>query len=420
MGRKLWSTLAILSATLLALVATVSQPMPAAAASTGGSLFGLSFQAGEIVKLDPSTGQFTVLTTLPVDPSGIFPPGFFGLASDAADHKLFTVRATYNDPTFQTQLWQVVTIDSTTGATSLSPAMSQGVTVGLAFDPSSGQLFGLAGVMSSNSVVRVDPTSGAVTHIADLAGLFEGTFTFAPALHVLYLPEQNAFGQSMVTTVDVITGAISESPALTTSIIQLVYDTGSGKLFGKGAAFPSPSIFEVDPTTGVESVIGPALGFTFQGITVDPVSHNIYLTDDEFGCCGLNQFIETINDQTGVFSDSTGTVGTGQFVGILAFEGAAVTPASVRAEVQQAFASGLVQGQGVESAILSELDAATAARARGQCATAERIYSAVINTVQALSSTGHTASGSRTDQKIDPSFGSQLISDLNFLIGHCP
>ena len=435
MGVKAAARLFVFVATAAVLSAAVTwRPMPAAAASPG-TLFGLNFYAGEVAKLDPSTGQYTTFTQLPVDPSGIVPPGFYGLASDPGDHKLFTIRATYNDPTFQTQLWQVVTINTTTGATTVGPALSQSFTAGLlaewAFDPSTGDLFGVISPMVGPQVVKVDPITGVVTDVADLPGTFVSGVAFAPDRHDLFVFSQDQSNPFQVVwsvlKVDTITGNVSNSGPLSTSLSALTYDSSSGTLFGVGFSSPTNTIFRVDATSGGETPIGPALGCCVNGITVDSASHTIFLTDTEFSGSGLSQSIESVNDETGAYSVSAGPIGPGQPVFNLVFEGvAAPTPASVRAEVVQGFASGAITNQGVENALLHQLDAAAASRARGQCGAAANIYGAMIDTVRALSGGGQVASGARTSaaagvsQKIDPALAAHLISDVQYLIGHCP
>lgn len=64
---------------------------------------------------------------------------------------------------------------------------------------------------------------------------------------------------------------------------------------------------------------------------------------------------------------------------------------------------------GLDKPLLAKLKAAAAARARGQCDTAARIYQAFINQVRAQS--GH---------KIDPATADILIADAGYLVDHCP
>jgi hypothetical protein len=407
--------LLILGSLIAATVSAASvtwQALPATA-GTNGTLFGLNPAPGAVFAIDPSTGASTKLTDLPVDQTGQ-PPTFFGLASDPAHHLLFTVRAFYTDSTFTTIRWQVVTIDSRTGATAMSPALARDVPSDLAFDPSTGGLFGVSGSQAPQTVVRIDPATGAITHIADLPGQFAGRFAYAPASHTVYVPTQefvNFNVLNVVITVDTLTGAVSQSLGMTVPIDQVVYDSSSGVLFGKGGG-PPASIFRLDPTTGAQTLVAPTQGTFFQTMSIDSAAHTIYVKNDEFPPTGgsVVQSIQSVNDQTGAYTVGTGALPTDWYINTLVFEGAAaITPASVAADVRQSFASGAIQTQGLENALLAQLEAAADARARGQCGTAADIYAAVIRTLRAQS--GH---------HIDTATASQLIAELQFLIDNCP
>jgi hypothetical protein len=384
-----------------------------ATAGTNGTLFGLNPGPGAVFAIDPSTGASTKLTDLPTDPTGL-PPSFTGLASDPAHHLLFTVRAFYTDFTFTTLLMQVVTIDSNTGATTLSRALAQDVPSDLAFDPSSGGLFGVSGVQAPQSVVRIDPVSGAITHIADLPGQFAYRFAYAAATHAMYVPTQEIIGTdalNVVITVDTLTGAVSQSPGMTVPIDQVVYDSSSGVVFGKGGGFPA-SIFQLDLSTGTQTLVAPALGTFFQTMSIDSASHTIYVKNDDFPPEGgsVVQTIQSVNDQTGAYTVSTGELPSDWYINTLVFVGgASITPDSVAADVRQSFASGAIKTQGLENALLAQLAIAANARAHGQCGTAADVYAAVIKTLQAQS--GH---------QIDSATASRLITEVQFLIDHCP
>jgi ABC-type phosphate transport system substrate-binding protein len=87
----------------------------------------------------------------------------------------------------------------------------------------------------------------------------------------------------------------------------------------------------------------------------------------------------------------------------------AITPAHVRAEVIRAFDSGAIQGQGIEAAALAKLDAAADARSQGDCTTAADVYQAFINSLEAQS-----------DKKVDAALAAHLISEVEYLVAHCP
>lgn len=342
MARKVSSTMAtLLAATTAIAMATLS---PISASASSGTLFGLNPSPGAVFAIDPASGATTKLTDLPADPSGE-PPTFSGLASDAAHHLLYTIRAFYTDATFTKLQTQVVTIDSQTGATSLSPALAQDVPSDIAFDPTTGSLLGITGVQSPQSVVRVDPVSGAITHIADLpATLSTGRFAFDPAKHSMWVPIfefVNSEALNVVVTVDTATGTVSQSPGMTLSINQLLYDSSSGALFGDGG-FP-PSVYQIDTATGAQTLVAPLAGggFFFPVLSIDSSTHTIFVKNDDFSTGSDVQTIQSLNDVTGASSVSTGGLTTDFYVNTLVFEGAAaITPDSVAADVKQSFSSG--------------------------------------------------------------------------------
>jgi hypothetical protein len=397
-------------AAAMALATMAFTPLPVAAAS--GTLFGLNPAPGAVFTIDPSTGATTKLTDLPADPTGQ-PPTFNGLASDPDHHLLFTVRSFYTDSTFTTIQWQVVTIDSKTGATSLSPKLAQAVQSDLAFDPASGDLFAISGNQAPQSVVRINPASGGIAHVADLPGQFAGRFAFASTTHTLFVPTQEIVGSdvlNVVVAVDTIGGAVTQSPRMTVPISQVVHDDATGALFGEGG-FPA-SIYLIEAGTGIQTPIAPLLGsgFFFSVLTLDSSTHTIFAKNDDFSTGSDVQTIQSINDVTGAYTVSTNGFLPDFYINTLAFESApAITPASVAADVRQAFASGAIQGEGLEQAILSQLGAAAGARTRGQCGTAANIYGALINAIRAQSGL-----------KIDSATAARLITEIQVLIDHCP
>jgi hypothetical protein len=86
-----------------------------------------------------------------------------------------------------------------------------------------------------------------------------------------------------------------------------------------------------------------------------------------------------------------------------------VTPDSIEGDVRQFLASGAITSKDIANALLSELEAAKAARQRKQCGTAANDYQAFINDV--LAQTGITINS--TASKI-------MVADARYLIAHCP
>jgi hypothetical protein len=408
MFKKPARLLGLVASTALALMPLVVQPLAAGAATTG-TLFALS--QGTVYKADPSTGALTAFATLPVTPPTQPAPSFGGLASDPVGHRLFVQRMTASDFTFTTVSFQILTVNTKTAAVSVSPDMAQGLT-DLAFDTSTGSLFAETNFCCPFQVVRVDPATGVQTHVADLPGVQDFPMAVAPARHALYLTvESFAPGQfqpiNNVVTSDTTTGALTQGPQLAVGIFALVYDTSSGVLFGKTFCCPA-NLVKVDPAASAEPLVTTGLSLG-AGITIDSASHTIYMTSDQFGATGQTQLIQTINDQTGASTFSTGSIPPTTYVSALAFEGVAITPESIKTDVQSALASGAITKHGIAHSLLAKLNHAEAARARGQCGVAANAYGAFINEVEAQSG-----------KAIAPSTAAQLISEAQFLVANCP
>ncbi len=86
-----------------------------------------------------------------------------------------------------------------------------------------------------------------------------------------------------------------------------------------------------------------------------------------------------------------------------------VTPDSIKDDVTLLYAAGYITKQGTVNSLLAKLDAAKAARERGECATAASIYEAFIDDVMAQSG-----------KSIDPLAAAALIGDAQYLIDNCP
>jgi probable HAF family extracellular repeat protein len=105
-------------------------------------------------------------------------------------------------------------------------------------------------------------------------------------------------------------------------------------------------------------------------------------------------------------ADDTPSTVSGTFTVTVTFK---PTPASIKADVNQFLASGMIKNAGVANSLLAKLDAASAAQASGDCAGAAAIYQALINELQAQSGKGVAAVAA-----------SPLILEVQFLIANCP
>jgi len=384
------------------------QAAPAAAAATSGTLFGLGPRS--VLTIDPATGASSTFVGLPTVDA--FPgASFSSLTSDARGHRLFTERTVYAQQPDGTlgASYQIVTINTAdaTAAPSVSADMASGVTQ-LGYDASSGTLYGQTN-MYPFELVGIDPSTGVETHVADLPGLQPLFMAVAPGKHTIYMPIED-FSQfpavNTIATIDTSTGAVSQSGAMAAGIFALVYDSGTGALYGKTFCCPA-NIVKVDAATGAQSTVATGLPIG-SGITIDSTTHTIFMTDDELGAYGFNQFIASASVKTGAVSTSTGALPSDTYVGSLAFQGAAITPDSIIADVNSAVASGAITNGGVATSLIAELTQAKAALGRGNCTAAAGLYNAFIRDASAQS--GKT---------IAPGTASQLISEAQFLGGSC-
>lgn len=85
------------------------------------------------------------------------------------------------------------------------------------------------------------------------------------------------------------------------------------------------------------------------------------------------------------------------------------TPESIQQDVTQLVAGGGITNSGISKSLLQKLGAAAAARMRGDCATAARLYRAVIAELRAQSG-----------KKVSTDAAATVIGDAEYLIAHCP
>jgi len=123
---------------------------------------------------------------------------------------------------------------------------------------------------------------------------------------------------------------------------------------------------------------------------------------------------QTIKLATGLtLGDHTFTVSAGDNVGgtnsVSVTFSIIVTAASIKDDVNEFLADGAIKNSGEANSLLAKLDAAAAARSRGQCDVAANQYGAFINELQAQSGNG-----------VDATAAAIMIGDAQYLIAHCP
>jgi len=399
-----------LAASSVALLSAVAQPA-LGHESSAGTLFGIVLSPAEVAAIDPAQGTVTPIADLRV--AGFLAPGFStSMASDPATHRLFLVRILFDFSTgVPVQINQLVTVSTQSPFTVTSAPLAHPITA-LAFESSSGKLFGFTGECCPNQIVSIDPSQGTLTHVADLVGFSFSRIAVDPSTHLLYLASQSVGFPPSSQLVTVNTQAIDSvtyAAPVTPGVRSLVFDTSSNKLFG--VTFFPPRFVQVDAVSGAPTLLGNYyFGFFLEpGITIDSASHTVYFVQDVFDPTlptGPVAHIAAVSDKSGagVLGGSTGS----NFAGI-AFEGVAITPESIKADVQNALASGAITNPGVANSLLAELNAAASARSRGQCGSAANIYQAFINEVTAQ--TGHDIAAATADR---------LLREAEFLIANCP
>ncbi|HEY7289868.1 MAG TPA: hypothetical protein VH583_08530 [Vicinamibacterales bacterium] len=86
-----------------------------------------------------------------------------------------------------------------------------------------------------------------------------------------------------------------------------------------------------------------------------------------------------------------------------------VTADSIKQDVEQFLAAGLIKNKGQANSLLAKLNAGADARTRGNCNTAGNNYSAFINELNAQGGKG-----------VDAAAAAIMIADAQYLIAHCP
>jgi hypothetical protein len=86
-----------------------------------------------------------------------------------------------------------------------------------------------------------------------------------------------------------------------------------------------------------------------------------------------------------------------------------VTADSIKQDVNQFLAAGLIKNAGLSKSLLAKLNAAADARSRGECGTAANQYDAFIHALQAQAGKG-----------VDANAAAIMIADAQYLIANCP
>jgi FIMAH domain-containing protein len=178
---------------------------------------------------------------------------------------------------------------------------------------STGTLFAISG-MSQSIFSSVDPATGAITPIEDLAGPNQGqlvSITGDPATHrifadrqsVVFIPPSTINVTTEILTINSLTGAFTVSGPVNEPVGQSVFDPSTGSLYLLGIH----GIFRVDPATGATTLVsslGTAANFA-SSMAVVPGANRIYVSTQMFNPDGsISSAILTVNTLDGSFTTS--------------------------------------------------------------------------------------------------------------------
>jgi len=195
-------------------------------------------------------------------------------------------------------------------AVAVVPLLSQPIPAAAA---ATGTLFAISGI-SQSVFSSVDPATGAITPIEDLAGPNQGqlvSITGDPATHrifadrqsVVFIPPSTINVTTEILTINSLTGAFAVSGPVNEPVGQSVFDPSTGSLYLLGIH----GIFRVNPATGgttLVSSLGTAANFASSMAAV-PGANRIYVSTQMFNPDGsISSAILTVNTLDGTFTTS--------------------------------------------------------------------------------------------------------------------
>ena len=389
----------------------VAQAPTASADSSTGTLFGITgFGQSVLSRIDPTTGVVTDIEDLAGPEQG----QLVNVTGDPLAHRIYALRQSviFTPPSTISIHNQLLTINSDNGSVTAGAVGAVG-NGQLVFDDSSGLLYQLN---FGGRISTIDPLSGKSTLKATVPVSPSDTLSMAvgPGASTIYIG-QGTFdyetgGESYdVITLNTATGEASTSPINPGRLGFLMYDNSSGLLLTSD----TQNLYSVDPLSGAETVItnysnGPQGLFFFDG-AVDPSTNTVYLHLNAFDFVNPIDQIVTISEQTGAFTLSASNITTSQLESMYFMRLVTVTPDSLSGDVRSSLTSGQITKASVANTLLSDLNAAQAARNRGQCKTAANIYQQFMNDVAA-----------QTGKSIALATASRLTREAENLQGSCP
>jgi len=252
---------------------------------------------------------------------------------------LLVLAALSAPPTFASAGWignnanpsNIYDINISTGAA--TNARSTGLTStlsGITYDPTSGNVYGLTALdgATPNSLVRINPVTGTATLVGStgLQRLFEGDLAFSPITGVLYGIDQNPdsnnfqlnlFQINPTTGHGTVIGPVN-STTEEFDFSALAFDSAGTLYTIEDAAVSANSVlYTLNPATGARLTSVPLnVNFgTTAALAFDPVTGTAYIAD---GGSGSTNKLYTLNTTTGV-ATMIGPLGDAQGLAGLTF-----------------------------------------------------------------------------------------------------
>jgi probable HAF family extracellular repeat protein len=252
---------------------------------------------------------------------------------------------------------------------------------------------GLAGLPANITVNATSPSGAAVNYSAPTALDEAGD---SPAPTVSCTPGSGSTFVIGTTTVTCTATSADDTPSTVSGTFTVTVNdtdlglTGLPANITVNATSPSGAAVTYSAPTAVDEA-GDSPAPT---VSCTPGSGSTFVIGTTTVTCTATSADDTPGTVSGTFT-VTVTVST--------------TAASIKADVNQFLASGMIKNAGLANSLLAKLNAASAARASGDCAGAAASYQAFINELQAQSGKG-----------VATVAASALIAEAQFLIANCP
>lgn len=217
----------------------------------------------------------------------------------------------YGSDNFNFPNVRLLTINTNSGTASETVSLADTVN-GLAFDANTNTLYGVFEEPASEVLVTINPSTGASTVIGPLGFTNVEGLAFDPNTNTLYALEADN-GNDTLLTVNTTTGAGMAVGAVggASFIRSLAFDPNTNTLYGLREDTPD-QLITINTATGAGTDVGP-LGFSAnESLAFDPNTNTLYAVD-------FNDTLYTINTSTGA-GTAIGPVGGNRTIDGLTFD----------------------------------------------------------------------------------------------------